>query len=61
MTDEHFSTPVAQQQYKLFVVKINTHVGVNQNHAPASLGEIERYGRLSPCCGALASLLTGGT
>lgn len=60
VADEHFSTPEAQKQHKLMVVKINTHVGVAQSRTHESLGEIERYGRLSPCCGALTVLLAGG-
>ena len=60
IADEHFSTPVAQQQHKLLVVKINTHVGVYQSRDGESLGDIERYGRRSSCCGALTALLAGG-
>ncbi len=61
IADEHFSTPEAQNQYKLIVVKLNTHVGVYQQRTLESLGTIERYGRQSACCGALTALLTGGT
>ncbi len=61
VADEHFSTPEAQKQYKLLVVKINTHVGVTQSRTHELLGEIEHYGRSSPCCGALTALLAGGT
>ena len=61
IADEHFSTPEAQQQHKLLVVKINTHVGVCVSRTQERLGEIERYGRRSPCCGALKALLAGGS
>ena len=66
IAEEHY---VAPGGFKLIVVKINSHVGVQLPTDPAPPGEIpevrlgvlRRYDSESPCCGALHALLEGST
>ena len=45
--------------WKLIVVKVNAHVAVKKVGGRRVYGVLERYGRSSPCCGALAKVLDG--
>jgi len=67
IADAHYRAP---DGFKLIVVKINGHVGVQSGgdflpgEAPrvrSRLGMLRRYDSDSPCCGALDALLNGAT
>jgi len=71
IAEPHFATSDAGDRFKLLVVKINAHVAFEDNPSqhsgpsevsetrPFTLGTWKRYGRESPCCGALHALLEG--
>ena len=66
IAEDHY---VAPRGFKLIVVKINSHVGIQIPTTPSAPGEIQqerlgvlrRYGSESSCCGALHALLGGST
>jgi len=66
IAEQHY---VAPRGFKLIVVKINSHVGVQLPTDPVTLGKIpavrlgvlRRYDSESPSCGALHALLEGST
>ena len=60
IAEDHYATPKSEQTAKLMVVKINSHVAVQQSSDGPVYGYLNRYGRRSTCCGALASMLAGG-
>ncbi len=60
IAEHHFATPETQKSYKLLVVKVNAHVGVQQERDGDRFGSLHRYETTSPCCGALCALLDGG-
>jgi hypothetical protein len=75
IADMHFTAPAtARSASRLMVIKINAHVALEETDdsgAPSGatilpgergfrLGAWSRYGRESPCCTALDSLLRGG-
>lgn len=68
IADMHFMLPDgAASRPRLMVIKINAHVALEQTAADGwdnergfRLGARRRYGRESPCCSALHSLLGGG-
>ena len=57
LVDDHF-TRLAGRGPKLLVIQIASHVGRIRSGADSRYGQIERFGRDSPCCGALTTLLT---
>ena len=59
IAEDHFSTPKANESYKLLVVKVNSHVAVEWRDAAETFGTLIRYDCESTCCGALAALLSG--
>ena len=59
IAEEHYATAASQDAFKLLVTKINAHVAVRQTSGQPEYGSIERYDRLSACCGALSALLDG--
>jgi len=69
LAEAHFAAAQTDNPIKLFVIKINAHVAFEELGAsPAGtpggprrfrLGVFERYGRDSPCCGVLHTLLRG--
>jgi len=59
IAEEHFSTPETQKSFKVLVVKINSHVSVEENKTNIHFGKIQRYHHQSFCCGALHALLDG--
>ena len=56
LIDDHF-TRAKPRGPKLLVMEIASHVGRVKQGTEHSYGQIERFGRMSPCCGALTSLL----
>ncbi len=56
VAEQHYATPASQAAFKLLVVKINAHVAVGPSAQGPEYGWIQRYGRKSPCCGALAGV-----
>jgi hypothetical protein len=56
LIDDHFSRAQARGP-KLLVMEIASHVGRIKQDQTHVYGQIERFGRLSPCCGALTALL----
>lgn len=59
IVEKHFVLPGDQKSFKLIVVKINSHVGVISEKDEEYYGFYQRYGKNSPCCGALYALMTG--
>jgi hypothetical protein len=60
VAEEHFATPKSRAAFKLLLVKINAHVAVHPSAQP-EYGWLERYGRRSACCSALAGLFEGAS
>jgi hypothetical protein len=56
LVDDHF-TRLAARGPKLLIIEIAAHVGRLRREDGFRYGQVERFGRLSPCCGALTSLL----
>jgi len=56
LIDDHF-TRLAGRSEKLIIIEIASHVGRIRNGATSTYGQVERFGRHSPCCGALTTLL----
>jgi hypothetical protein len=61
IAEEHFALPDSQRDFKLMVVKLNSHVSAKRSLDGRIYGTLERYGQDSTCCGALAGLLKGAT
>ena len=59
IAEEHFVLPKNSPGFKLFISKINSHVGVTCENSKESYGILKRYGKESTCCGALAALMAG--
>jgi len=59
VAEEHFATESSQEAFKLLVAKINAHVAVEDTRDGPVYGGVDRYGRRSTCCGALAGLFEG--
>ena len=56
LVDNHFLRPAVRGK-KLLIVEIASHVGRIKSSNGHAYGEIDRFGQLSPCCGALTALL----
>jgi hypothetical protein len=56
LVDDHFTRKNSRGR-KLLIIEIASHVGRLKHSATYSYGHVERFGRRSPCCGALTSLL----
>lgn len=56
LVDDHFTRNNARGP-KLLVIEIASHVGRIKRGTAYSYGNVERFGRLSTCCGALTLLL----
>ena len=59
VAESHFALAKGAEQWKLLAIKINAHVGADALPGHATFGILNRYGKASPCCGALAALLAG--
>lgn len=59
LAEDHYSTLDAEQQFKLLLVKINSHVCVEQTGEGLRFGSMRRYDSRSRYCGALHALLEG--
>ncbi len=60
MAEEHFATRASQGQFKLMVMKLNSHVGVRSAGHELEYGMLDRYQIPSTCCGALNAVVEGG-
>lgn len=58
IADAHFTVKTRQAGAKLLVVQIAAHVGRRAGPDGPIYGELSRFGLPSPCCGALAMLLS---
>jgi len=56
LVDTHF-TRVGSTGSKLLIMEIVSHVGRISDGSTSVYGEVERFGKRSPCCGALNLLL----
>jgi hypothetical protein len=56
LLDDHFTRKNGRGR-KLLIIEIASHVGRLKHGQIYSYGHVERFGRRSPCCGALTSLL----
>ncbi len=59
VAEEHFATPAACEGFKFLLVKINAHAAVQRTADGWEYGWLQRYGKESACCGALAGLFEG--
>jgi hypothetical protein len=59
IAEEHFAIAASESAYKLMVIKLNAHVSVSGKGQGANFGTLDRYGKPSSCCGALAALVAG--
>lgn len=69
VANDHFVGPAMDGHFKLMVIKVNSHVALEDRPAaggdsslgpvPFRFGTWTRYGRDSACCGALTALLGG--
>jgi len=59
IAEEHFASAQTPGEFKLLVVKINSHVGACATADGVQYGWTERYGQPLACCGTLAALLGG--
>ena len=59
IAEKHFATAETQSEFKLLVVKINSHVGVRSTADGVQYGWTDRYGHRLACCGTLAALIEG--
>ena len=58
---DHFTFPALgepEDQEKLLLIEIAAHVGRRTEGHRTVYGEIDRFGRESPCCGALGAMLS---
>ena len=60
VAEEHYSTSAARNDFKLMVVKVNSHVCVEPKTEGHDFGRMQRYDSESTYCGALHALLAGG-
>ena len=56
----HFTARSARAGEKLLLMEISSHVGRREAPEGTRWGELERFGPISPCCGALRLLLEIG-
>jgi len=56
LIDDHFNR-TGKRGRRLLLIEIASHVGRIRRDTQHYYGQIERFGRASPCCGALTSLL----
>lgn len=59
IAENHFALARGAEDWKLLLVKVNSHVGVESFPEGARYGFMQRYGSASPLCGALGSYLAG--
>jgi hypothetical protein len=59
IAEQHFATKETAEAFKVLVVKINSHVCVDDSSSPTRYGHMARYGQNSVFCGALHALLSG--
>ena len=61
IAEHHFALAPGAEAWKLMVLKLNAHVGVDQLAGEPRYGRLSRYGSPSTCCGFLHALLDGAT
>ncbi len=57
LADEHFARRPGSHAPQTLLIELATHVGRRRKGHESAYGEIDRFGRVSACCGALARLL----
>lgn len=60
VAEQHFAIPQSSKTFKLMVVKINSHVGVQGSSEAVAYGSIHSHAIESACCGTLIAMLEGG-
>lgn len=58
IADAHFTVKTRDEGHKLLLIEIAAHVGRRAGRDGPVYGELNRFGLPSPCCGALAMLLS---
>ncbi len=61
IAEQHFATPATCDNFKLIVVKLNSHVSVTGRHGQLKFGSMDRYSAKSVFCGAMHGLLDGNS
>ncbi len=59
VAEEHYATSHAARGFKFLLVKINAHAAVQRTADGWRYGWLQRYGKESACCGALAGMFEG--
>jgi len=59
IAEQRFSQARGADEWKLMILKINAHVGVDPIDGEPAFGRLDRYGQASPCCGFLHALVAG--
>lgn len=59
IAEDHFATPASANKYKVLVVKLSSHVSVDDGPGGRVYGKMDRYDRESIFCGALHAMLDG--
>ena len=59
IAEDHFATPASMDAFKVLVVKLSSHVSVDERDGQLMYGRMDRYERESVFCGALHALLDG--
>jgi len=59
VAEANFAQARGADDFKLMVVKINSHVGVSDSRTTKSFGMIDRYGTEAPACSALRGFIEG--
>ena len=58
IAEHHYAVNQPDGRAKLMIVKINSHVSVDQTADGPRFGTLDRYGIESTCCGALTAMFT---
>ncbi|UCD24903.1 MAG: hypothetical protein JSW51_03005 [Gemmatimonadota bacterium] len=59
IAEDHYAAAESVPVKKVLVVKVNSHVGVLEEHGTQTFGVMQRYQDTSHSCGALNALLSG--
>ncbi len=59
IAEDHYAAAETVPVRKVIVVKVNSHVGVLEDHGKEKYGMMQRYDDASPSCGALHALVNG--
>lgn len=59
VAEEHYALAQPPGSFKFMLVAVHSHVAVRRRAGKPEYGLLDRYGRESSCCGALAAMLSG--